>query len=475
MDAGDWYAGSLFDKLGPHSNASHVPELEFFAAAGYDAVNIGNHDFDSGDVGLAQMFTKAMQRGIKLDVLSANLKATSGPMADFVDNSMLNVSVKPYTMKTYYSPVPKQRSHHSQPVQSHILREVRVAVVGLLGPDGALCSNGIRGPVSFVGFNDIEGRKEQAKLEEFMRNLMPVLREEEQADFVVVLLHGGPDEARSLAQNVPGIDIISSGHTHESYYLGVQSEAYGTLEARTTHVVQCGHSGSSISEIRLYVDKDMGLHLAQTPQCTAVDGSLGEDPHVEQLVHKWKSELSVVMNHSFTYDQVVYRGRDGSLFNSSNSHSQHALFVSTLLLSQFNNHLRNLKMPEADIYLSCPTCVRARPTVERNGDVILRFSDVYRMLSISTSSDMVVFYMRKENVYNLLNFVPILGKFLSSKFMITVGGVEFDLNPWGLPFIGYMENLCLKRADGSCLPYEEWPSLIRVASSTYVCVTCVSL
>ena len=37
---------------------SGAPELDFFALAGYDAITLGNHDFDASEAGLARMLQK---------------------------------------------------------------------------------------------------------------------------------------------------------------------------------------------------------------------------------------------------------------------------------------------------------------------------------------------------------------------------------------------------------------------------------
>jgi predicted MPP superfamily phosphohydrolase len=453
VDAGDWYAGSLFDRLGPHGNSSSVPELEYFLASGYDAVNLGNHDFDSTDKGLAHMLGKLRQRGLHLNILSSNIHVPHGPLADFVhpQASNANMTIRPYIIKTLAA-----RD-----------RLVRVGIVGLFGPDAALCSTSARGAATFAGFHEADLKKDYDELGAHARATVEHMREEEEADFVIALLHGGLDEAQEVLQRVPGIDVIASGHTHETYFASVPSTTHGTNEPQHTQVIQCSHSGRMLGQMRLYVDEHMKMHLADDPRCIDVDLTHGEDHHVSSLVRHWQTELPRILNSSFAYEQVVFRGRDGHVFNSSHSYIQHALTVSNLLLSQVNLHLRSSGIPEADVYLTCPTCVRSKAH-SLNGEVVLQYSDIYRMLSISTQCDMVVFHMRKEDLWMVLNFVVILERVFSEVFVLTVGGVQYDVPAWGIPFVNYFSNLRLVRQDGSSLPYAEWPDLIRVATSTYV-------
>jgi 5'-nucleotidase len=448
VDAGDWYAGSLFDQLGPNGNTSFVPELEYFHASHYDAINLGNHDFDSTDRGLAYMMSKAEQRGLRLPFVASNMQPMTSPLSEFFGRAS-NVSLQPFVVKTFPSAI----------------RPIRVGILGLFGPDAALCSTGTRGPVTFAGFRESVLEKDMNELNEHARSMVSIMRDVHEVDIVVVLLHGGPVEASELAAAVPGIDAIASGHTHETYYLAAPSSAFETNEARTTHVVQCGHSGRSLGVLNFFVDADMKLHLASPAQCVAVDAAHGEDTHIQTLVRGWQAELPRVLNSSFAYEQVVHRGRDGDLFNSSHDYLEHARVVSNLLLSEVNARLERMGHAPADVYLTCPTCVRTRAHASQ-GEVILQYSDIYRMLSISTSCDMVVFHMRREDLWMVLNFVVILEKILSREFVLTLGGVQYEVGAWGIPFVNYFQNLRFERADGSSLPYDEWPALVRVATST---------
>ena len=41
LDAGDWYSGSLFDNLGADLRTPSIPQMEFFHAAQYDGIILG--------------------------------------------------------------------------------------------------------------------------------------------------------------------------------------------------------------------------------------------------------------------------------------------------------------------------------------------------------------------------------------------------------------------------------------------------
>ena len=67
-DAGDWVAGALFQLLA----TSHAAELQMMQHLGYDAICLGNHEFDPGPQVLGQMITKADELGVSVPILASN-------------------------------------------------------------------------------------------------------------------------------------------------------------------------------------------------------------------------------------------------------------------------------------------------------------------------------------------------------------------------------------------------------------------
>ena len=54
--------------------------------------------------------------------------------------------------------------------------------------------------------------------EEEARELIGAIREEENADLVVVASHGGYGLDQKFARRVDGIDVLLSGHTHDEVF-----------------------------------------------------------------------------------------------------------------------------------------------------------------------------------------------------------------------------------------------------------------
>ena len=71
LDAGDQFQGSLF-----FTTYKGIDNAEFMNAISYDAMALGNHEFDLGQEGLTPFLNK-----IKLPVLAANIEtATTSPI-----------------------------------------------------------------------------------------------------------------------------------------------------------------------------------------------------------------------------------------------------------------------------------------------------------------------------------------------------------------------------------------------------------
>jgi 5'-nucleotidase/UDP-sugar diphosphatase len=165
LDAGDINTGR------PESNLFDArPDIIGYNFIGYDAMTIGNHEFDRGKQVLAEQMALA-----RFPFLSANLRTASGTLLG-----------RPYIIKKFSG--------------------FNVAVFGLTTVDTAA----ITYPDHIAGLH-FEDEVETA------RKLVPRLRE--QADVVIALVHLGIYEtprrgSLRLAREVPGIDLVVDGHSH---------------------------------------------------------------------------------------------------------------------------------------------------------------------------------------------------------------------------------------------------------------------
>ncbi|GLH67326.1 bifunctional metallophosphatase/5'-nucleotidase [Geothrix edaphica] len=172
------------------------PSVAIMNALGYAAMAVGNHEYDFG-----QDLLREVEKQARFPFLSANTLTARGLHA-FPTHTLVTVG------------------------------GVRVAVVGFTTPRTAALA-GPRNATDLV-FQDIVAAA---------RELVPRLREKEKADVVVALLHSGlgtvdghagdENAALRLADQVPGLDAIFTGHTHQAIqteYKGIpilQAQVYG--------------------------------------------------------------------------------------------------------------------------------------------------------------------------------------------------------------------------------------------------------
>ncbi|MFF5882130.1 bifunctional metallophosphatase/5'-nucleotidase [Streptomyces sp. NPDC014603] len=193
IDAGDTIQGTpltyYYAKVDPITAKGGPvhPMAQAMNAIGYDAVALGNHEFNYGIETL-----RAFERQCRFPLLGANA----------VDAKTLRPAFPPYFMKTF-------RVKGAPPV--------KVAVLGLTNPGIAIWDKAyVQGRLAFPG------------LEEQAAKWVPKLRSMG-ADVVVVSAHSGSsgtssygdqlpyveNAAANVARQVPGIDAILVGHAHE--------------------------------------------------------------------------------------------------------------------------------------------------------------------------------------------------------------------------------------------------------------------
>jgi len=162
LDAGDQFQGSLF-----YTTYKSAPIADFMNAIGFDAMAIGNHEFDDGPEELAKFID-----ALKFPMISGNtLAGLNSPVAD---------KFKPYIVKDFGGE--------------------KVAVVSVLATDTDETSS----PGDSILFSD-----EIGYLKEAVKEI-----EGQGIDKIVLLSHVGYVKDQEIAKAVDGIDVIVGGHSH---------------------------------------------------------------------------------------------------------------------------------------------------------------------------------------------------------------------------------------------------------------------
>src|SRR6476619_2733430 len=256
IDSGDTIQGTPLESFhGRKNNQPRDPMMLVMNSLNYDAMTVGNHEYNFG----LKVLEKARQEA-KFPWLSANTYDTNSG-------------------QTHYKP--------------YLIREVGGVKIGILG----LTTPGIP---NWDNPPNYEGLEFHNPIPE-ARKWVNTLRTQEKADVVVVAMHMGlgedlrtgevspgqvphENEAIAIAKEVPGVDVIFMGHTHREvpavYINGVlltQANFWGKHLARADLYLQKSATGGW----RVY---------AKSARTLPADDHVEPDPDVVKLAQPYDNE-----------------------------------------------------------------------------------------------------------------------------------------------------------------------------------------
>ena len=273
LDAGDFMMGTPFEFLATTAS----PELAMMHALGYDATTIGNHELDWTPHGLAGILQAAVTNGVTFPILSSNMKFSAADPADDELEMLANAGV-------------------IQPKLVKMVGGLKVGFFGLLGAN-AVQVTPQAAPLTFDPIDVAAAR------------MVKELRETDKVDLVVALSHSGIDhdgqgEDAVLAAKVPGIDVIVSGHTHDT--LAQPAQVGNTL------IVTAGAYTAYLGELALTVTPS-GTPGRRRPswrstatRCVNIDDTIPGDPTTQAAVDHYIAGLDTALAPSgLAYKAVV--------------------------------------------------------------------------------------------------------------------------------------------------------------------------
>ncbi len=263
LDAGDINTGS------PVSDANlALPDILAFNKMGYDAMAIGNHEFDRGLAVLERQMKQAQFPFLSANLLHNAARAESRN-ADGSARPFARYWGVPYIVKT--------------------CGNVKVGVFGLSVANPTIIA--VSDP-DLVFLNEIETA----------RKMVQELRERQKVDLVIALAHLGileeqPNEVTSihLAQQVSGIDLIIDGHSHTAMER--------PLVVAGTPIVSA-HCRSDRLGIARFVPRLKSTPQSETQsvvssppafdfqwECRLIDDSIPPDPEIQKIIDPFVQEM----------------------------------------------------------------------------------------------------------------------------------------------------------------------------------------
>jgi 2',3'-cyclic-nucleotide 2'-phosphodiesterase (5'-nucleotidase family) len=124
--------------------------------------------------------------------------------------------------------------------------------------------------------------------------IIDTLRNQEKADLIILISHLGFPQDMKLVEEVSGIDICLSGHTHNRLYEPV-------LQGETL-VIQSGCHGSFLGHLELELEGNKIIDYKH--RLIEVEETIAPDPEVEEIIRQvlepYKKELSTVVGRTAT-------------------------------------------------------------------------------------------------------------------------------------------------------------------------------
>ncbi len=238
LDGGDRFTGTLF-----HVQHRGQDSVQIMNAIGYDAMALGNHEFDDGEEILA-----AFVKGLNFPALSAN--------TDFSEEPLLAGLVKP-----------------------SVTLEVggeQIGVIGLVTPETDILSK----PSDAIVFDsDLIGvtQNEVDKLTA------------EGVNKIILLTHIGYGADVAVAQGVSGVDVVVGGHTNtflSNQYAGALGEYPSVLESASGEpvlVVQASTKTVYLGRLDVEFDAD-GVVSDWDGDAILLSRYISPDPHLSDII-----------------------------------------------------------------------------------------------------------------------------------------------------------------------------------------------
>ncbi|MDD3594651.1 MAG: bifunctional UDP-sugar hydrolase/5'-nucleotidase [Candidatus Gastranaerophilales bacterium] len=239
LDAGDFAQGTLYYKV-----FKDDINLEVLKKQNYDAITLGNHEFDHGLESLKYSISTS-----NVPFLSANIK--------FKDRQ-LNKLVKDY-----------------------IIKDVNGIKAGIIG----VTTQSIKATT--------DSNPEEYEVLDEIKTIKKIVKKiDKSTDIIIVLSHSGINKDIEIAKNTDNIDLIIGGHSHTLLRKPVVIEK----KKGNVYITQNGEFGVYAGKIVANVENDKITDFDF--QLIPIDASINTNKEIEDYISIYTKQLEIYQNET---------------------------------------------------------------------------------------------------------------------------------------------------------------------------------
>jgi len=399
IDGGDVLMGTLFHTISREESA----EFRLLHEIGYDAIALGNHEFDFRPLGLAQIIKTALANQALPHLLCAN--------AIFSDTDTSDDSLQALFKRGLL-----------KPYQVFVKDGLRIGVFGLLGMSAAEVAP-FAAPVTFA--NPIATAK----------RLVKTLRNDEKVDVIICASHGGvrwnanenkwQGEDLDLAREVPEIDVVVGGHSHTFLAQPIM--------INDTPVLQAGSEGRYVGVLNLQIEN--GKVAMKNYQSIAINDSIPADHAIQAQVELYQNsaEQNILKADNLSFDQVLAETKFDLRLKEDNSNLGD--LVSDAIRWSMDQYEYDPATPQTRTIIAVASNGLIRDDILAGSTGLQQVSDLFRIvpLGIGTLDEapgfgLVSFYLTAPEIKKVFEVVTSVYPSKGSDYFLQISGAKFRYN-----------------------------------------------
>jgi 5'-nucleotidase len=391
VDDGDFLMGTLFQSLEVNTGF----QLRLMKKMGYDAVCLGNHEFDYGPEKLASIVASAAGQGEIPPLLLSNAVFSE---KDPADNSLESLFEK----NTIGTKLILTRDG---------LKFGFFSLMGKVADDNAALAP----PVTFS--------KQIRLARKMVREL-----ENEKCDIIICLSHSGVEadgkggwkgEDVDLAEKVRGIDIIISGHTH--------TRLDKPIVVNGIPIVQAGEYGQNVGELSLTYSN--GKILIDNYTLISVDDRIEGDAVVQELIDNQKIKINNEILKPIGLDYFLPVVETDFLLECNEMGDIKGSNLGPMVADAIYNYVNNNSAEGTDISMVAVGVIRDKIVPGKH-----TAADVFRIMSMGTGNDLVPgyplsrIYVTGKELKSILEILQVAYKSTPGNYCY-YSGLKVDFDP----------------------------------------------